>query len=188
MKKLSCVLTILIIFSSAAAFAQNTYQGFSLGYTISEDADSFGIGLEAKSPLFLDVFIGKLGLSTVVSNHWYEGLAEGETEETWSPYQSVKLGLFLAQKTDYGFRPYSKLGALILFTNPDVDSESNCYGMYGDFGFEFFPGINDDSPASLFIELGSNSLFPAATADKTSETKPMYHHGFRTAAGFRYYF
>jgi opacity protein-like surface antigen len=189
-KQLTLIVMVLImLLSTTAATAANNYEGFSVGYSISDSAGSFGVGLEANSPLFIDLsFLGKLGFGLGVNNHWYQGLADGKTEETWTPYQSFKGGIILAQPVNTNLRSYGKFGMVMLLANSDIDSESTPLGIYGDFGFEFFPDPSPDSPAALFIEIGTHSLFPVATADKAASTEPVYFQGLKVGAGFRYYF
>jgi len=186
MKKILLLIASVLLVQICATAAPN-YNGFSVGYTICNDNRDFGLGLEASTPRIAVGFID-LGARAHIFNNWYSGTTTKTETEDWTPYQNLKFGLFAGNADFAGcVRPYGELGAVMVMTNSDFTKDSQEYGIYGNFGLEFKTMEGDKSPVLYFIEMGANGIFTETTADKIP-AEPLYFHGFRSAAGIRWYF
>ncbi len=171
------VLLAALLWVGAPAAAETTGGGLnktsalSVGFSIHEWEDDFGLGGTLTSPWFLWNH-GALRLS---------GAVLFKENFDWQPYYSLRAGLVGGSfmKTA-AIRLYGEGGFLFVFPHADFDAELFRLGGYGHFGFEFF--LDTASwPSSYYIELGSNGILT-----KDINGTP-YLNGFALSCGMRLY-
>lgn len=149
----------------------NRTGALSVGFSIHEWEDDFGLGGTVTSPWFLWDH-GALRMS---------GAVLFKENFDWQPYYSLRVGLVGGSfmKTA-AIRLYGEGGFLFVFPHANFDIEPFRLGGYGHFGFEFF--LDTASwPSSYYIELGSNGI---QAQDKQGA---FYLNGFTISCGIRIY-
>ena len=115
-----------------------------------------------------------------------EGIPLRGTVDTWNSYYAARLGLVIARVPNDFMRLYGELGGLAIFPTTDVASSTTpSYGMYVNFGGEFF--LEKSKHASLFLEIGDEFTFSDIGADKF-QGSPTMGTGPSASAGVRYHF
>ena len=174
MKHLKIIVLVLLSIYSMQINAQTKKNTIGFGFNINQVQNDFGIGLELISPYFIKSSIAvKIGGSLKFLEH------VDSLETTWTPYQNIQIGIRGRQTIieDILFI-YGEGGSIILFPNKEFSTQSNVFGGYGLFGFEFKASDN----FAFYLELGG--VGTGARADKVVN-KPIYSNGFLTQVGFR---
>ncbi|HQG40203.1 MAG TPA: hypothetical protein PLV76_04880 [Spirochaetales bacterium] len=172
------VFAVLVALIAADGFAEeeNTAQGFSASYMLTDLADNFGIGLGVQSPLFFS-------FAAIRVDAFAFWLNAPESAELWYPFLVVRAGL-----AGYSFiknqiiRLYGYGGAEFVFPTlwtDYIDTEQFRFGGFGGFGFEFFFMPH----GCYYIELGSTG-----SGAKTRFDTRLYRNGFEVLVGMRWYF
>ena len=163
------VLTSLVSFVSAD---EDRAAAASIGYSLNEYADNFGLGLELTTPFFFDSLAFRA-----------DGTVQFSADANWKPWFTTRLGAVGAAPLVADFaRFYGEGGVIFAFPGDALSSSFFGIGGYGHFGFEFFTGT--ESPISYFLEAGG--IGSGLRADKLASS-PMLLNGFYLRVGFRGY-
>lgn len=172
---LTGLMALLFCGTLVAQNANKPNRGFAFGFHLNEYQNDFGFGLNITSPLmFHDAFGIRLRSSLMFNQNPING------ESTWMPYGNITLGFMGvgAQVSDH-FRLYGEGGLVCILPNADFSSQSQVFGGYGLFGFEFYFA----RMGNYFIEIGG--MGTGAKADKIP-TSPIYSNGMSISTGFRF--
>ena len=154
----------------------------SLGFSLNRFQDDFAFGLVLTSPYYYN---DRLAVRLSGNMGFVEGIKPDDTESSWMPFTTVKLGLIgQGGRIAQAIRLYGEGGAILLMPDSDL-SDDDVVGGYGVFGFEFFMSADPSCPSSYFIELGGIGVDAKA---ENLPGSPTYVTGFSTSVGFRYHF
>lgn len=155
---------------------------FSLGLTVNEFQNDFGLGIVLTTPYFAK---NRFAIRVSANVAFFQGIPENETKADWIPYQAYKFGFIaVGGEATKSNRLYGEGGIVAIMPNKDF-SDDKVWGGYGVFGFEFFMQKTQEAVLSYFIELGG--IGTNARAEKIAG-QPIYSNGFTISTGFRYYF
>jgi len=159
--------------------SQDTPSRFAVGFDVDSYSNNFGGGITLFSPHF---FNDHMWIQFTGDIAWVQGVANGTTLTTWSPYGLFKLGLMAGRFLENTpIRIYGG-GGIVLVTLANNVSNSSAVGGYGVAGVEFL--VNRDRSKALFIELGG--MGTGAQADKMVNA-PLYANGFSVSWGYKFY-
>ncbi len=170
------LLFVLLGQTSTAQEVSPSKNTFALGFNINQDAQDYGLGIEAVSPYFSD---GRFAFRLGVNFKWLNYMDSASAKYDYASYQNIKLG-FRARKWVMPERifVYSEGGLLFIFESDVISSGATGIGAYGLFGCELKPSEN----MGIFLEAGGG----AARARMTKQPgEPFYGDGFMSSVGFR---
>ena len=175
MNKTKTLLVLLALFLITLNLkGQDQTNKLELGFSINQFQKDFGLGIHLISPYFLH---SKVAVRAGANLQWFEYF-DG-TETTWTPYQSIQLGLRSRSSIiENKIFIYGEGGVICLFPSNDFSGNSTDFGGYGLFGFEF----KASQGFGYFIELGG--VGTGARADQVV-SKPIFSNGFMMAVGLR---
>lgn len=154
----------------------------ALGFGVSDAAGNLGLSLELSSPSFAKDFLIVRAESQVDFLSAYRDNPAVE----WEMFSTHRLGLVgIGGWNSETIRLYGEFGGLLVLPSSAFSADTNQFGIYGLFGFEFFFAPQEETPLSYYLEVGTNSLFD--TADKLA-ANPDYYSGFAFRTGLRFYF
>lgn len=192
MKTIKNTLLLIIILCTSAIQAQEVIisdikgerkDGFGIGFKLNQVKQDFGLGIDLSSPLFLH---NSLGLRLHTLYFFREYYNPDEDESVWTPYFTGRFGFVgIGGRPHPAIRLYGEGGIIFGIPDAEFSSQSNFFGGYGLFGFEFFMSEGYNEVASYYIELGGTGT--GAEADKLPG-KVIYQNGFTIGTGFRLYF
>lgn len=181
MKKILCIVVILMLFSNflAARNDADSKLPLGIGFGLSEAADNLSLNLELSSPTF-----GRYNFQVRAESQLeYLSSFRNDPDLGWKMFSSHRLGLAAGSlKTGNApIRLYGEFGGLCILPPDELSGDAYHLGIYALWGFEF---IIENSPVSYYLEAGSNALF--AEAEELTGS-PDYYSGFTTRVGLRYY-
>jgi hypothetical protein len=149
--------------------------GMSVGFSVSEIQNDFGVGLDLATPYFL---ADRIGFRARGNLRWLEHIGD-DLETTWTPYAQFSLGVVaVAREFSDVMRLYAEGGVIGIVPNEEFSNESFELGGYGLFGFEFFIVRN----LNYYMEVGG-----VGTSARANEQvgNPIYSNGLSISGGFR---
>ncbi|MEQ9423750.1 MAG: hypothetical protein RJQ09_04980 [Cyclobacteriaceae bacterium] len=178
MKKSILMISVVVLFQTSS-FAQDAIgKGWGLGFQLGQYQRDFGIGLNVKTPYFVN---DQIALRIKGNVMWNEHL-DSNLEMTWSDYTNLSIGMIvLVGEIEDFIRLYGESGIILIQPSDNFSNENSNLGGYGLFGFEFYMY----EKANYFIEIGG--VGSGATADKIP-TNPIYSNGLIINTGFRFQF